>query len=121
MDKIIRLLKFLSASFNAQIQLRVNEHLRAALFAGSILAISLALYRGWINTERAADFYTISATLFGLAIHKTGGGGPAVVVQQVPRPVQASAASPTPLQQTVSAVVTVPKVVPLGEEFDKEP
>lgn len=120
MDKVIRLLKFLSASFNAQIQLRLNEHLRAALFAGSIVAISLALYRGWISTERAADFYTISGTLFGLAIHKTG-GGPPVVIQQAPRPVQIGEARPTPLQQTVSAVVSVPKVVPLGDEFDKEP
>lgn len=109
MDKLIQLLKFLSASLNAQVRLRVNEHLRASLFGASIVAISFSLYRGWIDVNRATELYAIAVSVFGLTIHKSmPGEGTGLTVTQAPHAAKPEAgAGVTPL--TPVAAVPIPE------------
>lgn len=118
MDKVIQLLRFLSASLNVQLKLRVNEHLRAAMWGGSIALIALGVYLGKISKADAGELLALSGAIFGLAVAKTAPGEtPGLSLSQAPTLPKPEPGTTTPLTTVVG--IPDPKQ-PLGPEFKKD-
>lgn len=146
LELIKKILPWLVQVTGVQIQQRLSPNLRASLFGGCILIISIALYLGWISATTAGLLWTNVVALFNWDIvKKAPGSATAISMQQVPTVVRlpsvesANAANETKsvLQDRLSVNIPVidqtetvafraqtplvnTGVVELGPEFTKE-